>query len=321
MRNAPPMAPGMPRKNARPAMLASCAARDTFTSGTAVPARTRWSSSILMSENPRPRRITTPGTPPSRTIRFEPSPITVTGMSLGSAPRKYARSSSSSGMNKTCAGPPTRNQVSGASGSFGSSRPRSLDSFCLRSKTMSGKLMRQTCHIVRAGLFAAINPHSSHLVQRRQLTWQRISPLRDVAGAEEHDNVAGKSHPADKACKLLRPVERDDLPMAARAQALHQRVAIGARDRRLARRIDLRDDHRVGVIEAGGEFLEQRGQPRVAVRLHHRDHLPVGRFPRRPQHGGNLHRMVAVIIDNRHAVPLAGAGEAPAHATEAHQRL
>ena len=39
--------------------------------------------------------------------------------------------------------------------------------------------------------------------------------------------------------------------MAARAQALHQRVAVDAGDRRLARRIDVRHDHRVGVVEAG----------------------------------------------------------------------
>ena len=57
---------------------------------------------------------------------------------------------------------------------------------------------------------------------------------------------------------LLRAVERDHLAMAARAQALHQRIAVGAGDRRLARRIDMRDDHRVGVVEAGAELLEQR---------------------------------------------------------------
>ena len=55
----------------------------TFTSGTAVPARMRLPSSTLTSLKPRPSRITTPGTPPSRTIRLEPSPMTVTGISAG----------------------------------------------------------------------------------------------------------------------------------------------------------------------------------------------------------------------------------------------
>ena len=63
-------------------MPASCAARATFTSGTAVPATTRMPSTVT-SLKPRPSRTTTPGTPPSRTIRLEPRPTTVTGMSAG----------------------------------------------------------------------------------------------------------------------------------------------------------------------------------------------------------------------------------------------
>ena len=61
-----------------------------------------------------------PATPPSRTIRFEPRPITVTGI-VGREMRRGNRRDrlSSSGMNRTCAGPPTRNQVSSASDWFG----------------------------------------------------------------------------------------------------------------------------------------------------------------------------------------------------------
>ena len=40
-------------------------------------------ASTFTSPKPRPSRITTPGTPPSRTIRLEPSPTTVTGISAG----------------------------------------------------------------------------------------------------------------------------------------------------------------------------------------------------------------------------------------------
>src|SRR5438067_2155903 len=106
----PPTAPGMPRKNARPPMPAACAACATLRSGTAAPARTR-SPSIATPANPRPSRTTTPGTPPARTMRLEPRPTAVTGMSAGNCSSKYARSASSSGMDRTCAGPPTRNQV------------------------------------------------------------------------------------------------------------------------------------------------------------------------------------------------------------------
>ena len=53
-------------------------------------------------------------------------------------------------------------------------------------------------------------------------------------------------------------------------------VAVDALDRLLAGRIDRRDDHGVGIVEAGAELLEQIGQPRVAVRLHHGDDLALG---------------------------------------------
>ena len=57
---------------------------------------------------PRPRRITTPATPPSRTRRFEPSPMVKIGNSRAArvfsrAARKCRRSSRSSGVNKSSA--------------------------------------------------------------------------------------------------------------------------------------------------------------------------------------------------------------------------
>src|SRR5215208_5385 len=49
-------------------------------------------------------------------------------------------------MNKTCAGPPTRNQVSSASDWFAISRPRSCGILDLRSAVMSGKLIASHRH-------------------------------------------------------------------------------------------------------------------------------------------------------------------------------
>ena len=109
--------------------------------------------------------------------------------------------------------------------------------------------------------------------------------------------------------------------MAARAQAGDQMIAVDALDRRFAGRIDIGDDHRVGIVEAGAELLEQRLQPRVAVRLHHGDDLALGRFARRLQHRRDLDRMMAVVVDDGDAVPFAGAGEAPLDAAESRQRL
>src|SRR6476659_7263718 len=321
MRSAPPTAPGMPRKKARPAIAASCAARLTLTSGAAVPARMRQPSSTLTSPKPRPRRTPTPGTPPSRTIRLEPSPTTTTGISAGRCARKSARSASSSGMNNTCAGPPTRNQVSSASDWFGMSRPRRLGMRAFRSGTRSGKVMAMHApNRARRPLCRSRRP-SCYGPERGEFARQRIGPLRAVAGAAAHHDVAGLCQPLDHARKVLRAVERNDLSMTVRTQPLHQRVAVGAGNRRFAGRVDVRHDHGVGIVETGRELLEQRSQPGVAMRLHHGDDLAPARLARSAQHGSDLDRMVAVSVDDRYAVPFAGAGEAPPHAAEAGERV
>ena len=58
------------------------------------------------------------------------------------------------------------------------------------------------------------------------------------------------------------------------------------------------------------------------MRLHDRDHparAAIG-LARGAQHGGDLDRMVAVVVDHGDAVRLAGLGEAPLHAGEGAQR-
>ena len=62
-------------------------------------------------------------------------------------------------------------------------------------------------------------------------------------------------------------------------------------------------------------------QPRVAVRLHHRDHLALGALARGSQHRGDLDRMMAVVVDDDGAVPFAHLREAPLDAAEGGQRL
>jgi len=85
--------------------------------------------------------MTTPGMPPSRTMRFEPAPMTAIGISADRLRRKYARSFSSSGMKNACARPPTRNQVNSPSDWLASRRPRNSGIFAFSSGTMSGKLI------------------------------------------------------------------------------------------------------------------------------------------------------------------------------------
>ena len=55
--------------------------------------------------------------------------------------------------------------------------------------------------------------------------------------------------------------------MAAGADARHQRLGRHPLDRLLAGRIDRRHDDRVGIVEAGGELVEQVAQAGEAMRL------------------------------------------------------
>src|SRR5205814_2203207 len=200
-------------------MPASAAVKATFRSSAPAPVST-WPRPGTMSTKPRPSRITIPGMPPSRTRRFEPTPIIVTGISGVSAARNAARSSVSAGRNNPSAGPPTRNHVIGPIGSLAVSPSRTAD----------------------------------------------------------------------------------------------------PRDRRLAGRVDIGDEHDIGIVETGAEAVEQIVQPGVAVRLHDGDDAVCDNCAGGFQNGGDLDRVVAVIVDDRGAVPLAGLCEAALDAAELAQR-
>ena len=76
-------------------MPASSATRATFTSSAAALASSVSASTAVMLANPRPSRMTTPGMPPSRTSRLEPTPRTVIATPVGFAAMNAARSSAS----------------------------------------------------------------------------------------------------------------------------------------------------------------------------------------------------------------------------------
>src|SRR3974390_2021223 len=55
--------------------------------------------------------------------------------------------------------------------------------------------------------------------------------------------------------------------------------------------------------------------------LHHRDDLSIGGLARRSEHRRDLDRMMAIVVDDCDAVPLAGPGETPLDAAEYRDRL
>ena len=203
--------------------------------------------------------------------------------------RKAARSSSSAGWNSASARPPARNQVILSISAFGVMPPA-------HAAQPSPSVVEQRLAIV---LHAVCR-------QRRQFLRQRIGPLGDVAGAEEHDEVAGLG------------------------QLPHQR-----RDRRGPRCSARRDGRRSGCARPAPPSRRRRSAPRrphrpaprctvsaslkqaqnssnrscsrvIAVRLGDRDDAARGSFARRPQHRLDLDRVMAVVVEDLDAVPCAG---------------
>src|SRR5687767_12088280 len=109
--------------------------------------------------------------------------------------------------------------------------------------------------------------------------------------------------------------------MAARVDAGGQLLVRNAGDRRFAGRVDRRDDDGIGVIEAGGEIVEEIAEARVAVRLYNGDNVAPGRLPRGAEDRGDLYRVVAVVVDDGDARDDARAREAALDAGEALEAL
>ena len=70
-----------------------------------------------------------------------------------------------------------------------------------------------------------------------------------------------------------------------------------------ARCIDLGDPNYIGIVKTCTEVVKEAGESRVSMRLMHRDDTSIGRLPRSFQHGGNLNRVVAIVIDDSDRPP------------------
>ena len=87
------------------------------------------------------------------------------------------------------------------------------------------------------------------------------------------------------------------------ANRRRQRVERDARNRILARRVDVGQHDLIGAGQRGPERVHQRRGPRVAVRLEHDDDAAVERA-RRVEHRGDFRRVVAVVVHDEDAVRL-----------------
>src|SRR3546814_16792226 len=78
MRTKPPTVPGIERRNSSPAIPASRAVEDTRMPDAPPPQRSVVASMVSTFAKGLPRRTTTPGKPPSRTMRLDPRPSAIT---------------------------------------------------------------------------------------------------------------------------------------------------------------------------------------------------------------------------------------------------
>ena len=241
MRSAPPIAPGMPRRNARPAMPASCAAlRDAH-----VRHRRAGADAMALGLD-----VVEAAAEPDHHARHAAVAHDQVGAEADHRDRNVARQVREEigeialVLRHEQAPAPARRRgtrsAARAAGWRAGGRAASAAS-------TSGRERCRGSHGARQATFPA-----------PQFARQRIGPLRDGAGAEADDDSRRASRcPCTMPASSLRAVERDHVAVAARAQRLHQIIAVGAFDRRFAGRIDIGDDHRVGVVEAGAERLEQ----------------------------------------------------------------
>src|SRR6516165_5708950 len=152
-------------------------------------------------------------------------------------------------MNRACAGPPTRNQVSGPRGSLAMSRPRRFGSLALSSGTISKNRAGRLPTTGRSTATSRPNPgtpRSRGLIcaptirwpggqaaepmaappvgcvsrrvlspQGREFVGQRVSPLGDRTGAEANHIIARVGEAADDAGELVLSVDRDHVAMAS----------------------------------------------------------------------------------------------------------
>ena len=85
---------------------------------------------------------------------------------------------------------------------------------------------------------------------------------------------------------------------SARASERPSAATIGC----FARRVDLGQQHRIGLAEHLDEVFEAIARAAVAMRLERQhDALPGERAARGRQHRGHFHRVVAVVVDQREA--------------------
>src|SRR5215469_12158137 len=120
--------------------------------------------------------------------------------------------------------------------------------------------------------------------------------------------------------KRARLGQRADIAMAMLDQPGDKGIATYTFNRAFAGRVNVRDQNDVGIVETGAEAVKEMGDASKAMWLHHRDQLALDDCTCCLQNRADFDRMMTVIVDDGHAIPLAGLGKATLDPFEIAQR-
>src|SRR5262245_51490566 len=308
MNNAPPTVPGIPSANSRPQSPRATAARARRPSWTAAPAHTaapssRTSQSICAK--PRPSFTTTPDMPPSPTSMFEPPPSNVTRAPCSRAVRSTRASSSAlSGTTSRSAGPPMRNEVWRARGS------------CARARRPSALRRLATSTVGRSAFTSVEMQHLGAGPEKRQ---ELVARAVDVARPEGEHEVPRADDAEQRLGQALAGRHVAHVEVATPLERLVESLGRDALDVRLARRVDVREQEDVRVVERFQKLAEQILRPAVAVRLEGDHQAACEALAGGAQRGPDLLGVVPVVVDYQDIPLLALHLEAAVDAAELRQ--
>src|SRR6202158_1363970 len=144
---------------------------------------------------------------------------------------------------------------------------------------------------------------------------QLIAQLSDVTRAHQEENVVWAYKPFQRFAGALKRTHVHSV-----GNHVRQVAGLDPGGVVLAGAVDVHDQDAVGGAKRTREVLEQRREPRVAVRLKHDDEAAMAQLASRLQRGPNLGRMVRVVVIDGGALEHAEELETPGGARETFER-
>src|SRR5579872_1013780 len=135
----------------------------------------------------------------------------------------------------------------------------------------------------------------------------------DVARSDGEHGISGPGFTKQPLDALLERAAIDYVLVACGTNRFRQRRGRDATNRLFTRGIDIRHDQEVGLIEGAAEVVPEVLRARKAVRLKKHQQAVVTAAARGLERGANLHRMMAVVIDQGNAAHGAFDLKAPPH--------